>query len=92
MTQLGSCFNLYVSTELHPNLDVIACCDAKEPFGSLKETNLQDIWNGPGYRDARRKLRNNEVPATCKGCQSLFASRIAHHEAVLEKIVSANED
>jgi len=92
LTRLNSCFNLYVSTELHPNLDVIACCDANEPFGSLKDATLQDIWNGPGYIDARKKLRNNEVPAACKGCQSLFASRIANHESVLEKILSANGD
>lgn len=70
---IRSCMNLYVSAELHPDLSVIACCDAKAPFGSLADSGLRDIWNGPGYIDARRKLRNREIPEACRGCMSLYA-------------------
>ena len=67
-----SCMNLYVSAEIHPNLDVIACCDAKVPFGNLRDVSLREVWNGPGYIDARRKLRTHEVPEACRGCKSLY--------------------
>ncbi|MCE5251396.1 radical SAM protein [bacterium] len=67
-----SCLNLYVSAELHPDMSVIACCDAKAAFGSLRDASLRDIWNGPGYIDARRKLRSREVPEACRGCKSLY--------------------
>ena len=70
--KLKSCLNLYVSSFIHPNLDVIVCCDAKETFGNLKNNSFREIWNGPKYIDARKKLRNNEVPASCEGCANLY--------------------
>ena len=70
--KLRSCFNLYVSSFIHPNLDVQVCCDGRETFGNMKDTNFREIWNGPKYIDARRKLRNNEVPAACAGCANML--------------------
>jgi len=73
--KLRSCFNLYVSSFIHPNLNVVVCCDAKETFGNLKDNSFREIWNGSKYIEARRKLRNNEIPDACRGCASLLTQQ-----------------
>jgi hypothetical protein len=39
----------------------------KIPLGKLKEQSLSDIWNGPDYREFRRRYVHGAVPE-CRDC------------------------
>lgn len=39
-------------------------------FGSLATTDFESIWNGPDYREFRRKMANREPPGPCRDCRS----------------------
>jgi MoaA/NifB/PqqE/SkfB family radical SAM enzyme len=46
--------------------DVHACCYMEETCGNIRDNNPEDIWNGPVYREMRRCLARNILPAACK--------------------------
>lgn len=37
-------------------------------LGDMTQQTLQDIWNGPAYREFRAALLSNEPPVTCANC------------------------
>lgn len=50
------------------------CCEKffteadEDTFGNIHEQSAMNIWNGPKYRMARRKLANGSYPVTCRKC------------------------
>jgi len=65
-----SCFNLYASVWLMPNLDALGCSASTMSWGSVTEHGFDSVWNGPDsmFVAARRDLRNQRVPLACQGC------------------------
>jgi hypothetical protein len=48
--------------EVHP------CCMSQRAMGSVHESRFEKVWDGPVYRDFRRRLLSAEPPAECRGC------------------------
>lgn len=48
--------------------DVQQCCNdwTEGSRGSLRTASLLEIWNGPGYQDARRRMGSGEVAGLCR--------------------------
>jgi len=48
------------------------CCmvmgDDRATLGHLGEHSFPEIWNGPAYREFRRRLMSEEPPEVCRGC------------------------
>jgi radical SAM protein with 4Fe4S-binding SPASM domain len=48
------------------------CCmvmgDDRAALGDLGEQSFPEIWDGPGYREFRRRLMSDDPPAVCRGC------------------------
>jgi radical SAM protein with 4Fe4S-binding SPASM domain len=76
----NSCPWIYYSLAIHVNGDVVPCCrDPKgaEVMGNIFRESLDEIWNGPRYRDFRaRILRDQGGVGICRLCSSYPVSRI----------------
>ena len=48
------------------------CCmvmgDDRAALGNLEEHSFPQIWNGPAYREFRRRLMSADPPEVCRGC------------------------
>jgi MoaA/NifB/PqqE/SkfB family radical SAM enzyme len=47
--------------------DVFACCWGPTPIGNLRDSPIQEIWNGPTMQNMRSDLINGKVPLWCVG-------------------------
>jgi MoaA/NifB/PqqE/SkfB family radical SAM enzyme len=65
-----NCLNLYASVWVLPEFDAIGCSGVTATFGKIDCDNFQRVWNDESgcYAQARRSLRDGEVPAPCSGC------------------------
>lgn len=68
----------------------VSPCYACRSNASLKETNLEEIWNGPEFRSLRDQLRSGIIPDECSFCRghlrngnyaSILANKYDHHAA-----------
>ncbi len=50
------------------NGDVLACCVPGLKMGNLHEQSMEEIWNGPNYRELRRTVNTASRPPTCVAC------------------------
>jgi MoaA/NifB/PqqE/SkfB family radical SAM enzyme len=50
------------------NGDVAACCIPGLVMGNLNENTMQEIWNGPKYRELRATVNSDNPPPTCAAC------------------------
>lgn len=52
--------------------DVTPCCNYYDgrtlSMGNVFEQSGEEIWNGPAYREFRKKLWNGDLPDNCKTC------------------------
>ncbi len=48
------------------------CCMIATPdrgnFGSVAESGVEAVWNGPAYEDFRRRLDSDDPPDICRSC------------------------
>ena len=55
--------------------EVSPCCAQGRPvFGNAFETDIEEIWNGPGYRRLRRGLFDGDLTSYCRQCTYLQES------------------
>jgi hypothetical protein len=43
-------------------------------MGNVNEASLAEIWNGPRYRELRRRMHSGDLPECCKGCAVLVGN------------------
>jgi hypothetical protein len=43
-------------------------------MGNVNATPLAEIWNGPRYRELRRRMHTGDLPECCKGCSVLISN------------------
>jgi radical SAM protein with 4Fe4S-binding SPASM domain len=73
---LKPCSDIYRAIFVYYNGDVVPCCydiAGKAIVGNLAAQSLEEIWEGPGYTDLRRRIDNAgrcpaEEPELCKSC------------------------
>lgn len=46
------------------------CCPwpVHDPMGNLNEQSFEAIWNGPKYRELRRRVNTPDMPVPCRHC------------------------
>lgn len=49
----------------NPNGDVTMCCDNCTVLGNVNQASIEEIWNGEGYREIRRQMRDDGAHAIC---------------------------
>ena len=61
----------------NPNGDVTMCCDNNTVLGNINRNSIPEIWNGPGYQDMRRRMRDEGAHAFCPhACPILNGGKI----------------
>ena len=51
-----------------PNGDVINCIHIRKPFGNIRETSFEGIWNSEAANVFRRRLLKNNLTPLCENC------------------------
>ncbi len=49
----------------NPNGDVTMCCDNGTVLGNVNEGSIREIWNGDGFRNMRRRMRDEGAQTFC---------------------------
>ena len=49
----------------NPNGDVTMCCDNSTVLGNVNQGSIEEIWNGPGFQEMRRRMRDQGAHALC---------------------------
>ena len=48
--------------------DVLACCVPGMLMGNLHRNTMEEIWDGPAYRQLRATVNSDAPPAPCRAC------------------------
>ncbi len=76
----NTCPWIYYSLAIHVNGDVVPCCrdpKGQEVMGNILRQSLDEIWNGPRYREFRARIhRDQGAVDICHLCSSYPVSRI----------------
>ncbi len=71
---------IYYSMAIHTNGNVVPCCRdprGSEVMGNILTQGLDEIWNGPRYRELRERIaRDQGSVEICRLCSSYPVSRI----------------
>ncbi len=58
---------------LKSNGNAQLCCVMDKALGNVYGTSFEDVWNGPGYREARRRLSGQGKPySDCRTCNDFL--------------------
>lgn len=49
----------------NPNGDVTMCCDNNTVLGNVNTDSLDEIWNGDGFQEIRRRMRDDGAHQIC---------------------------
>ncbi|MCU0867451.1 MAG: SPASM domain-containing protein [Planctomycetes bacterium] len=62
--------------KIEPNGKVFPCCRGPRELemGNVNEQSIEQIWNGPKYREFRRRMQARDYHEVCKGCDVLTAN------------------
>lgn len=62
--------------KIEPNGKVFPCCRGPQELemGNVNEQTLEQIWNGPKYREFRRRMHARDYPEVCRTCDVLVAN------------------
>ena len=67
---IPKCILPWVYLEIEQNGDVHPCCQNDYIFGKLKESPLEQIWNGDKMKEFRLSLLKDQLPSSCFGCKN----------------------
>ncbi len=75
-----SCRRPFEGAVVMANGDVVPCCistflapRADIVFGNILREPWGEIWNGPGYQDQRRRMKEGDPPPHCVQCGSCWS-------------------
>ncbi|MAG57143.1 MAG: hypothetical protein CMJ83_12690 [Planctomycetes bacterium] len=69
------CVDPFFQLHIRSTGDVVACCYGLEPGLNVLNTPLDEIWNGPEYRDLRQRLHAKRFEGRCENCPLIFGSK-----------------
>jgi hypothetical protein len=50
------------------NGDVLACASPASCIGSLRDSTIEEIWNGDAFQALRRRVNSDHPPLMCEHC------------------------
>lgn len=67
------CILPWIHMHAWPDGRVMPCCiaDSDQPFGNLKENNIEEVWNSDKYKELRLAMLNGERLDCCRRCYEL---------------------
>jgi len=66
------CSEVYTTMIILANGNVVPCCfQFGRPVGNIKNQSIAAIWNGEGFRNLRRLIREGRPPPVCRTCPCL---------------------
>jgi radical SAM protein with 4Fe4S-binding SPASM domain len=72
----ADCNYIWTFCTVHSNGDIIPCCydyDATMALGNINTESISKVWNGPAFRDLRRKVTcERSSLKKCKDCDVNF--------------------
>jgi radical SAM protein with 4Fe4S-binding SPASM domain len=72
----GFCAMSAMHLKIKPDGNVYPCCVGPDELlmGNVKEQSVEEIWNGPRYREFRRRMFARDYPEPCRECEHLVAN------------------
>lgn len=67
---------------VEPDGEVHPCCYSNRNMGSIKNSNFEDVWNGPEFKKLRLELLTNQRPRGCEKCfhqEDLGVTSLRYH-------------
>ncbi|MDB5099449.1 MAG: hypothetical protein JWM80_3870 [Cyanobacteria bacterium RYN_339] len=71
---LNTCDHVDSTVTIRAEGDVVACCydlTSRLVLGNILETDLAEIWNGPGYLGLREGIATKSYPSPCDNCNTV---------------------
>jgi len=70
------CHHVATYLKVDPEGTVYPCCRAPEELkmGNANDSSLAEIWNGPKYRELRRRMQSGDLPDCCRDCTVLVGN------------------
>lgn len=64
------CMIPWIHLHGYPDGKAYPCClgEMGHPVGNLKESTMQEIWNGPAYKEMRKNMLENKPCKECTKC------------------------
>jgi radical SAM protein with 4Fe4S-binding SPASM domain len=98
---IPKCILPWVYLEIEQNGNVHPCCQNDYVLGKLKESSIEQIWNGDKMSEFRLSLLKDQLPDTCLSCKKAeelqsYSVRKIYNEvfknSFSEAIKNTNED
>ena len=72
----GFCAMASYYMKIEPTGEVFPCCRGPKELemGNVLEQSVEEIWNGPKYREFRRRMFAGDYPEVCRTCDVLVAN------------------
>jgi radical SAM protein with 4Fe4S-binding SPASM domain len=64
----------YVKVDLDGTVYPCCRCPDELKMGNVNASSFAEIWNGPRYRELRRRMHSGDLPECCKGCAVLVGN------------------
>jgi radical SAM protein with 4Fe4S-binding SPASM domain len=70
------CLHAATYVKVDPDGTVFPCCRAPEELkmGNVNQSSLAEIWNGPEYRELRRRMQSGDLHECCRNCTVLVGN------------------
>ncbi|MFO0985300.1 MAG: radical SAM/SPASM domain-containing protein [Planctomycetota bacterium] len=80
----GFCHMAAYYFKVNPNGDVFPCCRAPDELnmGNINRNTVEEIWNGPQYREFRRNMFTGNYAKSCSNCYVLVGN--PHYQQMIK--------
>ena len=75
---VGDCLSFFQEIYVAWDGQVLSCAFERFILGDLKTQTIQEIWNGPGYVELRRKYFQRGIQEVCPNCSKWSNEPSAH--------------
>lgn len=67
------CILPWIHMHVWPNGNAMPCCiaDSNTPFGNVKKSSIEEVWNSEDYKNLRKAMLNGEKLPVCRRCYEL---------------------
>lgn len=67
------CILPWIHMHVWPNGNAMPCCiaDSTQPFGNLKDNNIEEVWNSEKYKELRLAMLEGKKLDVCRRCYEL---------------------
>ncbi|NPU85310.1 MAG: radical SAM protein [Syntrophaceae bacterium] len=79
------CSDPWNTIQIFENGSVLLCCQGLTPIGDLKESSIEEIWNGEEAQRYRRGMISGEYYGACRNCNRIVPRNLASYEKAITR-------